>query len=678
MSEGARTRTAERLAAGIWIASALMLMAAIALQIVNRKVRIEIFGFRGADGILGLPAATIGLLIIRRRPRNPIGWLWLAAGVMGGGLTALSSEYSVHSLVRHGGSLPLTGFMAMMAAALWVPTMGALFVAMHLFPTGTLQSRRWGGALAVTIVGCAGFTAAFLVYPNETITGQPSVNPFAISRASADFLLEIFAPIFLAGIVTAIASLVARYRKARGVEREQIRWLIPSLAVVLLMMVLNVMSAFGGWSGPAERVVPVATIMAISLVFAAAGVAILRYRLYDIEVIINRTVVVGIVVAFITAVYVAIVAGVGAAVGSRSGSNVALPIVATAFVAVAFQPVRARAGKVADKMVYGKSATPVEAVSGFLEAASTDDLASRVARLVVEASAVRSATVWLRAGDQIHPVASWPESSGLHEALPVGDRDVPQIPGATTTYPLEQNGELLGMLSVAVAASETIPRDDDRLIAALAGQASHVLRTLLDAAPLPSGVITFLMTDIEGSTRLWEQWPDAMAEALSMHDRLIRDLVRLHRGVLVKSRGEGDSTFSVFVDPADALSAAIAIQAATVQQEWPTPRSVRVRAAVHTGSAQLRDRDYYGPVINRCARLRAVASGGQTLVSGATYELGRGSLPAGATLVDLGTHRLKDLVDEERVYQLCDPRLPSEFPPLPSASNVAPHTTKGD
>ncbi|HEX9695083.1 MAG TPA: adenylate/guanylate cyclase domain-containing protein [Actinomycetota bacterium] len=659
------SRFAGRFAVAVWITGAIMLIAAFALQWVTRSAPVDAFGFRGADGILGLPAATIGALIIRRRPRNPIGWLWLATGFLGGGLTALTAEYAVYSYVEHGGTLPLTAFSVWLQQSLWIPAMGAIFVVAHLFPTGRLVSRRWRGAVALTIAGVVVFAIPFSLYPGE-VGGAPEavMNPYAIPESVAEPMLSIGSILFLAGIAAAVASLIVRYRRARGGEREQIRWLIPALALVLIAMAANVVSALTSSEGVLpSRIIPLATMFSICLLILAAGAAILRYRLYDIEIILNRAVVVGVVVSFITVVYVSFVAGIGALVGSRTGSGVALPIVATAVVGVAFQPVRLRAGRLADTLVYGKRATPVEALAGFAESASVDDLGGRVARLVVEATALRSATFWLRTGGELRSIASWPSALGRRDPVIVGE-DLPEIPDATAVYPLEHQGELMGMLAVAVAANETVLRDDDRLVRALAAQASHVLRTLLDAVDLPTGVVTFMMTDIEGSTRLWEDAPAEMADALSAHDRLVRDRVAGHGGVLVKSRGEGDSTFSVFADPANALAAAISIQSDIAARSWPTTRPIRVRASLHTGAAQLRDRDYYGPVINRCARLRAIACGGQTLVSGATYELGRGSLPSGVTLVDLGTHTLKDLVDAERVFQLTDPRLPSDFPPL--------------
>jgi predicted ATPase/class 3 adenylate cyclase len=183
---------------------------------------------------------------------------------------------------------------------------------------------------------------------------------------------------------------------------------------------------------------------------------------------------------------------------------------------------------------------------------------------------------------------------------------------------------------------------------------------------LPTGTVTFLLTDIERSTRLWEQHPEAMPAALARHDALITEIVQQHGGAVVKSRGEGDSLFAVFARAVDAVVAAGALQHVLHAEPWPEGVALRVRVAVHTGDAEVREGDYYGAAVNRCARLRAIASGGQTLLSLATQELVRDHLPAGATLRDLGEHRLRDLVRPERVFQLDVPGVPTQFAPLRS------------
>src|SRR6266542_1364909 len=136
---------------------------------------------------------------------------------------------------------------------------------------------------------------------------------------------------------------------------------------------------------------------------------------------------------------------------------------------------------------------------------------------------------------------------------------------------------------------------------------------------LPTGTVTFLLTDVEGSTRLWEEHPDATARALVQHDAIVEFLAEQYRGRTVKPRGEGDSRFCVFARATDAVAAALAIQRALLAERWPTPEPLWVRMALHTGEAELRGGDYHGAAANRCARLRAIAHGGQVLASRTTH-----------------------------------------------------------
>lgn len=186
----------------------------------------------------------------------------------------------------------------------------------------------------------------------------------------------------------------------------------------------------------------------------------------------------------------------------------------------------------------------------------------------------------------------------------------------------------------------------------------------------PDGVVTFLFTDIEGSTRIWEQFPEEMRHSLRRHDALITQTITEKGGTVIKPRGEGDSFFTVFGRATEAVEAATALQRSLVTEPWHPSITLRVRVALHTGEADLRDGDYYGSTVNRCARLRSIAHGGQTLLSLATYELVRDCLPAEVSLKDMGTHRLRDLQRPEQVFQLLHSSLPDGFPPLRSLNTI--------
>lgn len=183
----------------------------------------------------------------------------------------------------------------------------------------------------------------------------------------------------------------------------------------------------------------------------------------------------------------------------------------------------------------------------------------------------------------------------------------------------------------------------------------------LDVSALPVGTVTLLLADVEGSTRLWEAQPEEMASAIELLDATLADLIRVHDGVRPVEQGEGDSFVLAFARASDAVACGLALQRAPLAP-------IRLRIGVNTGEVQLRDEgNYVGPTINRTARLRDLAHGGQTVLSGVTESLVLDHLPADAWLRELGSHPLRDLPRPERVVQLCHPDAPSEFPPLRTA-----------
>src|SRR6478735_11552109 len=184
---------------------------------------------------------------------------------------------------------------------------------------------------------------------------------------------------------------------------------------------------------------------------------------------------------------------------------------------------------------------------------------------------------------------------------------------------------------------------------------------------VPTGTVTLLLADVEGSTRLWETASEEMSAAFANLDRTLAELVSAHHGVRPVEQGEGDSFVVAFTGSSDAVACALALQRAPLAP-------IRLRIGVHTGEVQLRDEaNYIGPAINRAARLRELAHGGQTVLSGVTSDLVADLLPDGAWLNDLGAHRLRDLPRPERVMQLCHPDLNNEFPPLRTPKPVVAH-----
>jgi predicted ATPase/class 3 adenylate cyclase len=192
------------------------------------------------------------------------------------------------------------------------------------------------------------------------------------------------------------------------------------------------------------------------------------------------------------------------------------------------------------------------------------------------------------------------------------------------------------------------------------------------AVHLPVGTVTFMLTDVEGSTLLWESAADAMGAAIRRHYRLLDAAIALHGGVRPQEQGEGDSVVAAFARASKAVAAALDVQRAFCAEGWPEGAVLKVRIALHTAPAQLRDEvNYFGPAVNRCARLRAIAHGGQVVLSKTARDLVCGRLPDGVELVDLGVHRLRDLGHPEHVFGLRHPDLPVEFPPLRSLGSLS-------
>ena len=183
----------------------------------------------------------------------------------------------------------------------------------------------------------------------------------------------------------------------------------------------------------------------------------------------------------------------------------------------------------------------------------------------------------------------------------------------------------------------------------------------------PQGTVTFLFTDVEGSTRRWEQYRDDMASAMARHDGIVRASIESHGGAVFTTAG--DQFCAAFQTAADAVRSAVEIQRELADQPWGLVSPLMVRMALHTGRAEERDGDYFGPPLNRCARLLAIGHGGQVLTSMTTAGLIEADLGDAVTMTDLGDHQLKDLERPERVFQVEYDGMRAEFPELRSVGD---------
>jgi signal transduction histidine kinase len=334
-----------------------------------------------------------------------------------------------------------------------------------LFPDGHPPSPRWRavGWLAGTGIALAVAGTMIGLWPvrHAALENPDTVQPVGVGTAvlPVGFLLTAVAAI------GAIASLVVRFRRSTGDERQQLRWFTVAALVVVVGTFLSFTNLDASY---------IVLSIGFFLVPIAVAIAILKYRLYELDVVINKTLVYGVLAAFVTMVYVGLVIGVGAAIGSAG--NAVLSAVAAAVVALAFQPVRRWAQRLANRLVYGERATPYEVLSEFSArmggAFATEDLLPRMARILGEGTGAERADVWLRVGQELHVEASWPDE-GSPAATSVGLDEI-----GSDLVPVSYRGELLGALSVAKRLGDTLTHTESKLIDDLASQAGLVLRNV--------------------------------------------------------------------------------------------------------------------------------------------------------------------------------------------------------
>jgi signal transduction histidine kinase len=314
----------------------------------------------------------------------------------------------------------------------------------------------------------------------------PTPNPAAVggSAGRALGLLQTGQVLAIAGGVLACSSLIVRFRRSESVVRKQIEWLAYAAGVVVAGIVLSVLLQLRPPTETLNNYANGIFSLAIASIPVAMGVAILTRRLYDIDVIVNKTVVYLSLAAFITAVYIALVVGIGQAVGQQGRAGFGLSVLATAVVAVAFQPVRERVQRLANRLVYGKRATPYEALSTFADQLGAtmpaEELLPHLARVLAEATGAARTQVWLADGGRLRLEADYPaddaddaERSGVAIALP--PQGLPEFPSVTRAFEVSHAGERLGALTLAKRPGEALTPVEGRLAAQLAAQAGLVL-----------------------------------------------------------------------------------------------------------------------------------------------------------------------------------------------------------
>lgn len=401
---GGRRRRRLALAWALFGAAAILVLVGGGLHLATLDAPASVgYGVRGVEVVIAVPVAITGLFVAQRRPDNPIGWLLLVASVLLA-CNLLSEGYAVAG-VYGDTDLPFVAAMAWMLNWLWVVFIGLLAIYVPLlFPTGSLPTPKWrpvawfrGVGMAIAFVAVA-FTEGPL-QNFEAIDYPLGIEGFGPEQSSP--LLSGL----LVGIVLATASLFVRLRRSRGAVRQQLKVML--YAAVLCAVTVSLNGVIEGAFGAAVetrflRLVEALVVVGVGAIPVAAGIAVLRHGLYEIDVVISKTLVYGVLGAFITVIYALVVAGASGIAGTSD--NRWLPLIAAAVVAVAFQPARERIQQVANRLVYGNRASPYEVLASFSSqigtTLATEDQLTQMARLLGEATGARRAEVHIVVGGE--------------------------------------------------------------------------------------------------------------------------------------------------------------------------------------------------------------------------------------------------------------------------------------
>jgi signal transduction histidine kinase len=439
--------------------------------------------------------AALGALIIRR-VHNRIGWILLCEG-LGLALQTATSFYAVVGVLTYPGGLPEAKVVGSLSEWLFVPVSLGLVYLLLVFPTGVPPSSRWRPVATAILAVAAVSLIGFLVTPRQVALPAPGgvslafENPLAIRSIPpgiSTMLLGTLPGLTVLSVLllaAATVALVTRYRSGGPDLRQQIKLMaFATVLWVVLQTVLLFSASSGNYSSPVSVVTGLAiALVVLVLIPVAITVAILKYRLYDIDVVINKTLVFGALAGFITAVYVAIVVGIGTLVGSGNKPNLGLSILATAVVAVGFEPVRERVQHFANRLVYGQRATPYEVLSDFSDRMAgtyaSEEVLPKMARVIKEGTGAERAEVWLRSQDELRLAASWPEAES-HDShhLALNEGSLMTLDGRHRAIEVRHQGQLLGALLVAKPLADPLTPAEDKLLSDLAAQAGLVLRNV--------------------------------------------------------------------------------------------------------------------------------------------------------------------------------------------------------
>ena len=486
---------ARRVAWSIWALTLALLVVWPFLGAATGGLREEL-PFYGLVPVAVLAYATVGALITSRHSENVIGLILAGIG-LAFALTLVAGDYATLSGTRPD-PLPLdnwVAWLARLASAVWLAPVPLLFL---LYPNGRVAGPRWRVILWITLTALSVLVSLFALTPGPltSFASERSgelVNPIGLplGRRLVENVTELVGLVAVVCGALAIVSLVLRFRRSSGVERQQIRWLgyigaiLVTVPVVALLAAL-VRTLLGIEVSEENDVVGIAawiTFFAVLLfgIPTACAIAILRYRLYDLDVVIKKTILFGVLVLLIMAVGIFFTVLVTSSVLTdiAPDETLAVGLVGLAL-GILVWPLYRMSRRIADRLVFGGRSTPYEVLSTFTERVGTtyasEDVLPRMAKLLGEATRARYARVWLRVGDELHASATWPDNAAPREAVRIAGDDLPAL--GDDAFEVRDGGELLGALSVELPASDPMNPSKEKLVRDLAGQAGLVLRNV--------------------------------------------------------------------------------------------------------------------------------------------------------------------------------------------------------
>jgi signal transduction histidine kinase len=473
--------------------------------------------------------ATVGALITSRQAGNSVGWLfaWVAFSAS---ISILAGSYAQLAQLRDLPLLPASAWVGRVGFAAMFGPLAFLFL---IFPTGRPASRRWGTLLRAMAIAYAVAMIGLALTPGSVEAGfaelpEPIANPLGLPLAwkqAVETITTVAGLIVVVGAMLSVLSLIQRYRRAEHLERQQIR-LLAFLGVFIAIILVLSFSLIATGAIEDEGIVSGFAFFAFVIsVFvgipAVCGIAILRYGLWDLDVVVKKTVQYGLLFAgLMIVVGVVVLLTPILFIGRGSGFDMGPAIVVGAALAIGFTLVRPRAQRLANRIVYGRRATPYEVLSGFAERVgetySTEDVLPRMAQLLGEATGARTARVWLRIGGEMRMESAWPPDAPPVATLSIRGDELPSF-GDDEAFEVRHQGELLGVLSIAMTAADPMNPTKAKLARDMAAQAGLVLRNVR------------LIEDLRESRRRIVSAQDERARTLerNIHDGAQQQLVAL-------------------------------------------------------------------------------------------------------------------------------------------------------